>query len=126
MVTTIDHAETSRRLIQQADEELAKGDLLQASEKGWGAAAHAMKGIARSRGWPHSHHRELFAVADRLVAETSQQQIRTLFQVASATHKNFYEGWLTAEAAAGNLADIRTLLEILDILSAKESEVTPC
>ena len=116
MVSAIDHAATSRRLIQQADDELAQNDLLQASEKGWGAAAHAMKSIARSRGWPHSHHRELFAVADRLVAETGQREIHTLFQVASATHQNFYEGWLTPEAAASNLADIRTLLEMLDSL----------
>ncbi len=116
MVAAIDHVETSRTLIRQADDELAKGDLLQASEKGWGAAAHAMKGIARSRGWPHGHHRELFMVADKLVAETGQREIRTLFQVASATHQNFYEGWLTSEAAASNLADIRYLLEILDIL----------
>ena len=114
MVSAIDHAATSRRLMQQADDELVQGDLLQASEKGWGAAAHAMKSIAKSRGWPHSHHRDLFAVADKLVAETGQTRIRTLFQVASATHRNFYEGWLTDEAAAGNLADIRALLDILD------------
>ena len=114
MVSAIDHAATSRLFIQEAEEELARGDLLQASEKGWGAAAHAMKGIAKSRGWPHSSHRDLFAVADKLVAETGQTRIRTLFQAASATHLNFYEGWLTDEAAAGNLADIRALLEILD------------
>ena len=35
MVSAIDHTATSRRLIQQADDELALGDLLQASEKGW-------------------------------------------------------------------------------------------
>ena len=85
-----------------------------------------MKSIARSRGWPHGHHRELFAVVDRLVAETGQREIRSLFQVASATHQNFYEGWLTTEAAAGNLADIRTLLEILDSLPTTQSEVKPC
>ena len=114
MVTAIDHAATSRRLIQQADEELAKGDLLQAAEKGWGSAAHAMKGIAGSRGWRHTSHSDLFVIARRLADEMDQPEIRTLFHVASVTHRNFYEGWLDAEDLARNLAEIRTLLELLD------------
>ena len=118
MVAAIDHAATSRTLIQQADDELAKGDLLQASEKGWGAAAHAMKGIARSRGWKHDTHAALFVIARRLADEVGQPEIRTLFQLASVTHKNFYEGWLDAEDLARNLAEIRTLLETLDTIPA--------
>ncbi len=114
MVSAIDHAATSRRLIQQADEELAQGDLLQAAEKGWGSAAHAMKSIARSRGWRHTSHSDLFIIARRVADEMNQPEIRTLFQVASVTHQNFYEGWLDAEDLARNLADIRTLLEMLD------------
>ena len=36
MANGLNHWETSRRFIIQADAELAAGDLLQASEKGWG------------------------------------------------------------------------------------------
>ena len=54
MVSAIDHAATSRLFIQQAEEELAQGDLLQAAEKGWGSAAYAMKGIARVA-WLETH-----------------------------------------------------------------------
>ena len=114
MVSAIDHAATSRRFIRQAEEELANGDLLQAAEKGWGAAAHAMKGIARSRGWRHTSHSDLFVIARRVADEMNQPAIRTLFHVASVTHRNFYEGWLDAEDLARNLAQIRTLLELLD------------
>ena len=117
MVSAIDHTATSRRLIQQADDELALGDLLQASEKGWGAAAHAMKSIARSRGWKHTTHSDLFVVARRIADETDQPAVRTLFQVASVTHKNFYEGWLDVEDLARNLAEIRTLLDMLESVS---------
>ena len=116
MVSAIDHLATSRRLIQQADDELALGDLLQAAEKGWGAAAHAMKGIARSRGWKHNTHGALFVIARRLADEAGRPEIRTLFQVASVTHQNYYEGWLDAEDLARNLTEIKTLLEILDTL----------
>ena len=43
---------TSRSMtyLSQASEELAKGDLCQASEKGWGAAAEMVKAVAAVRG----------------------------------------------------------------------------
>ena len=41
----------SRGLLAQARGELAQGDLRQASEKGWGAAALMLKAIAEQSGW---------------------------------------------------------------------------
>ena len=40
----------SRHLLGQAREELAQGDVRQASEKGWGAAAQIVKAVAETRG----------------------------------------------------------------------------
>lgn len=119
MPTKLNHWETSRRFIRQADAELAVGDLLQASEKGWGATAHAMKAIAEERGWRHDTHAILFGIADRLVRETGRAEIGRLFRTASDAHKNFYEGAMTKEKVADSLADIRTLLEILSDLSTE-------
>ena len=45
--------ERSRIFLAQAFEELEKGDLSQASEKGWGAAAQMLKAIAQEGGWDH-------------------------------------------------------------------------
>ena len=45
-----------RQLLDQARAELYQGDIRQASEKGWGAAAQMVKAVAKSRGWPHRHH----------------------------------------------------------------------
>ena len=117
MANGLNHWETSRRFILQADAELAAGDLLQASEKGWGAAAHAMKAIAIERGWRHDNHSILFSIADRLALETGDDEVVDLFRSASEAHKNFYEGAMTKEAVADRLAKIRTLLEILSGLS---------
>ena len=119
MANGINHWETSRRFIIQADAELAAGDLLQASEKGWGAAAHAMKAIAQERGWRHENHARLFGIADRLVAETGNPDIKRLFGIASDVHKNFYEGNMSKESIADGLADIRRLLDILASLSTE-------
>ena len=119
MAIGLNHWETSRRFIIQADAELAAGDLLQASEKGWGAAAHAIKAIAQERGWRHDNHARLFGIADRLVAETGNPDIKRLFGIASDVHKNFYEGNMSKESIADSLAEIRTLLDILASLSTE-------
>ena len=119
MANGLNHWEISRRFIIQADAELAAGDLLQASEKGWGAAAHAIKAVAQERGWRHDSHARLFGIADRLVAETGDFDIRRIFRVASEVHKNFYEGNMSKEEIADSLTAIRTLLDILDNLSSE-------
>ena len=45
-MTTQTYQQASQRFLAQAKEELAAGDLQQASEKGWEAAAHMLKAIA--------------------------------------------------------------------------------
>ena len=52
MQRTTTYREQSRRgvFLAQAHEELAKGDLQQASEKGWGAASQMVKAVAQERG----------------------------------------------------------------------------
>lgn len=115
MATVAFHMDTSRMMMGQAAPELAKGDRLQASEKGWGAASHAVKAIAEGRGWRHKSHRDLFDVVHRLANEMDQQEIRTLFKgAAGALHINFYEGWLDDAAIAKNLVSVRRLLAMLD------------
>ena len=69
----------------------------QASEKGWGAAAIAVKAVAEQRGWEHGSHEDLFAAVDRLARELPEADLRTDFQVAASLHQNFYEGWQTAD-----------------------------
>ena len=51
---TYSHA--SRELLDQASRELAAGDVRQATEKGWGAAAQMVKAVASRRGWQHNSH----------------------------------------------------------------------
>ena len=75
---------------QQAQEELAEGDLRQASEKGWGAASQIVKAVAESRGLAHESHRDLF----RVVSGLKNWQLSTGFGLAGSLHTNFYEGWL--------------------------------
>ncbi len=88
------YAELSRHYIRQAEEEFQKGDLAQASEKAWGAAALATKSIAAQRGWRHNSHDLLYAISDQIADELDHPDIELLFRGASSLHTNFYENWL--------------------------------
>jgi hypothetical protein len=46
-----EHKDISRRFFTKAADALAEEDLLQASEKLWGASAHMIKAVAEARGW---------------------------------------------------------------------------
>ena len=111
-----EHHLTSQELLTKAEEALSQDDLLQASEKGWGAAAHMVKGVAESRGWSHDGHRQLYQAANRLAQESGDPEIRGLFSLASALHSNFYENWMPGEMVGYNLSQVRELLRRLQLL----------
>ena len=108
--------ETGRDLLSKAWDYLAEGDLLQASEKGWGAAAQMVKSVAEAKGWPHNGHHELWRTVNKLVAQTGDRDIRTLFGSADSLHTNFYEGWLPDETGEDYLSTVSTLLTKLEPL----------
>ena len=119
MATVETHTETSQVLIRQAEEELRNGDRLQASEKGCGAAAHALKAVAEQRGWRHSSHALLVGVADTLAKETGQPNICRLFDVASALQRNVDEGRMNEQDVAVRLEDVKELLGLLRPLQVR-------
>ncbi len=108
----------SRQFMRQADEEFAKGDRLQASEKAWGAAAHAVKAVAQKRGWRHDGHRFLFEAVDSIFRETGDPELRGLFGTANALHMNFYEDWQSDEFVQDGIERVKVLLEKLEPLVA--------
>ena len=110
------YATISREFLAKARAALAQGDLDQASEKGWGAAAQMVKAIAEQRGWPHNGHGYLFQNLSRLVAETGDRQLGTLFHVANSLHVNFYEHWLPADLVESGLEEVDELVGKLERL----------
>ncbi len=115
-MTTQTYRAASRRLLAQARAELAAGDVPQASEKGWGAAARMVKAVAQRRGWDHDGHGLLFRAARRLRNETGDWEIPRLFAVAGSLHANFYEDWLETESVAEMLDDVERLVDLLEPL----------
>ena len=115
-MTTQTYQQASQRFLAQAKQELAAGDLQQASEKGWGAVAQMLKAIAEQRSWEHGKHRHLSRAASRLRAETGDRDVYRFFSVANDLHGNFYENEMSAEDIAESLDDVQALLDRIETL----------
>ena len=111
-----DSSGASREFLRKAREKLGQGDVVQASEKGWGAAAQMIKAIAEQRGWQHNNHARLYQIVDALVQETKDAQLASLFHVAGNLHTNLYENWATANLVDSGLDDVQLLVEKLESL----------
>ena len=111
------YMQTSHRFLAQAQEEFNRGDMRQASEKAWGAAAQAVKATAEQRGWEHSTHARLFENINRISRETGDDELHVLFHVANSLHQNFYEGWQTDDFVKNGIQQVRLLVNKLVALS---------
>ena len=88
-----EYAEAALDLLEQAREELEKGDVRQAAEKLWGAAALAVKAYAYWReGRRLASHRELWEYRERLEDELGRW-VYDSWMAANGMHTCFYEGW---------------------------------
>jgi hypothetical protein len=108
----------SRDLLGKAQVALDQGDLVQASEKGWSAAAQMVKAIAEERGWPHDGDRSIYEVINRLLQETGDRELATLFHVAGSLRSNSYENWLPAEMVQSGLKHVQKFMNKLARLLA--------
>ena len=81
----------SRHLLTQARIELNKGDILQASDKVWGATAHALKAVCQRMGWNHHAHNHINAAANYIATELGREDLRRDFRYLEGLHANWYE-----------------------------------
>ena len=109
------HAQMSRRFLEHAKAELADGDRVQAAEKVWGAAAHALKAVGEQRGWVHHRHPNIFDIGEHLGLEFQvfEQFSRYLAQ-AEYMHRNFYLNEWSENAVHAALGDVESLVSELE------------
>ena len=109
------HRQVSDTLLQQAEEEFEAGDLIQASEKAWGAVAHYLKSVAKFRGWPNRTHADLSDIANDLGHETDDlNRIMDLYFSAGQMHQNFYEDMFTDGQIGRGIDNARELIDHLE------------
>ena len=116
MATWREHLDISHRFRDQGLAEIESGDLLQGSEKLWGAAAHAVKAAAEQRGWKHNGHAYLHKVVDNIVLDTGDRRFKEAFKSANRLHVNFYENTLDANKINDRAQGVLDLIDMIDAI----------
>lgn len=114
----------AREFLLRAQEYLQRGDLHQASEKGWGAAAHMAKAVALSRGWRYDTHAEFSVVLTQAWKTTGNDRIAELRAFANELHGNYYrrKRHLDADEIAYDLRQVSELVDELSPLVDRSAE----
>ena len=101
------------KYLREAEELYAKGDLVLAGEKYWGAVAALLNAIAEKRGMPHYSHRDYAEIIESLVEERGDEELPRLFASAERLHANFYHGFLKQTSFRAHREDVLKLVEKL-------------
>lgn len=107
----------AKKAERRSAKSLSEGERLSSSEEIWGAAAQAVKAIARRRGWPHHSHDALRVIANYLGKLVDDDNIGPLFSDLESLHRNFYDDRLSVqqiETARRRLSRFKTLLRDAD------------
>ena len=115
---TTDHVQTAREFLTAAGREFEAGDHLQASEKLWDAACHALTAVAQQRNWPHGSHRALKKAAQLLVDETGDMALLAGFVSAEKFHANFYHDFMEDFDLDADRPTVKDFVDRLMALSA--------
>jgi hypothetical protein len=118
MPTTVDyHTERSWHFLALVDDEVERGELEEASNKLWGAAAHAIKAVAERRGWPHGAHGDLAEAVMRLVDDEGAPSILyTYYTSANWFHSRFYGGPPGESVIRNGKRDMTDFIRLLERL----------
>ena len=108
------NAGISRELLAKAWAELAAGDLQQASEKAWGAAAFALKAVAERRRWFNDADWKLGRIAAILALELDDRSITAGYLGTREAHYNFYHHEFGAWQIAMFIEDAARMLHNLE------------
>ena len=114
-----DYRRKAREFLGQGYEYWSAGDLHQASEKGWRAAAWMAKAVAVAHGLDYQHHAQFGVVLNHARRWSGNPRLRDLRRAANEMHSNFYtrEKFLDASEIDVGLDDMAELLDILEPLA---------
>ena len=114
-----DYKLQAREFLSKSQEYLAIGDLHQASEKGWGAAAWMTKAVAVAQGWQYDQHAHFNVVLNNALLMTNNDRLLALREIANGLHRNYYtrKQFLNANIIRRELDAAAELLDILEPLT---------
>ncbi len=110
-----DYEAQAREFLTRGRDYLAAGDLHQASEEGWGAAAHMAKAVAVAQGWEYSNHANFSEALYQARQMAGNPRIHVLGSVANDLHINCYKR--KRHLNTGAIEHIESMAELLELLT---------
>jgi len=107
------HLKLAEKFLREAEEFIAKGDYVQASEKGWDVAAQMVKAVAAKENLELRSHASLWEYIDKLAEKLQDVELRRLWWTANNLHQNFYENWMTPRDVKYAIEDVKKFVEKL-------------
>ena len=117
--------QTAQDFLTKSDGYFAEDDVLQGSEKLWGAAAHAVMAVAQQRGWDFGSHRAMIRAVNRIAQEEDDRALRLEFNVAEQFHANYYHSFMEDFQIENNRPTVREFVErILELIDEMPEQST--
>ena len=111
------HVARSWHFLELVDSELDNGELEEASNKLWGAAAHAIKAVAEKRGWQHGSHALLEETVLRLIDDAGAPPgLLNYYRSANWFHTRFYSAPPRHEQIRDGKREIAEFIALLERL----------
>lgn len=119
------HLRITHQFLDAADRLFDEGDIIQTSEKLWGATVHAVKVLCIQRGWRHNKYAFQWEAVKELASELGEPTLTRDFKVAQGNHINFYDDFMTAEAVDEDKTTVRELVaKILTAAGVDDARMT--
>lgn len=116
MLTAREHADEASLSVMRMMQDVADGQLLQASNQAWHAAKHAVNAAAVARGRNPVKYSEKRRFLGELADEPGNEPIRVLMQDPWQLHGNADQGFMTpGEVAISVHATERLVIRLLEI-----------
>jgi len=108
------YLELHEKYLAEAEELYARGDLLQAGEKYWGAVAALLNAVGEALGLEHYSGRDYQLIIQRIYRDTHDVEVLRLFGMVERLHANFYHNnFLDKETFDRHREDALALIEKL-------------
>ena len=119
------YAKLGRLQLRQAQQELNRGDAVQASEKAYGAVSAAAKAYGEKRGWNHYNHHRVSLILEQLRDEENDPALTRDYDAVKSLHDNFFEYELNVTRVQDRIGTARELCAALESLRQGEPHPLP-
>ena len=119
------YAKLGRLQLRQAQQELNRGDTVQASEKAYGAVSCAAKAYGEKRGWNHYNHHRVGLILEQLREEWDAPDLVVAHLAIRALHNNFFEYELSSTVVQDGIHAAQRMIARLEEIRQSEPRPLP-